>query len=136
MITRRALISSAATAAAVPRMLSAAAKPFPKGFLWGAATAGHQVEGNNLNSDCWLLEHLPESAFAEPSGDACDHYHLYPHDIHLLGELGFNTYRFSLVARTRCVSQIVDARRRADRRLAIVRQQKMQRWMIHEEQTA
>jgi hypothetical protein len=42
------------------------------------------------------LEHLPESAFAEPSGDACDHYHLYPHDIHLLGELGFNTYRFSL----------------------------------------
>jgi hypothetical protein len=39
-------------------------------------------------------------------------------------------------ARTRCVSQIVDARRRADRRLAMVRQQKMQRWMIHEEQTA
>ena len=39
-------------------------------------------------------------------------------------------------ARTRCVSQIVDARRRADRRLAIVRQQKMQRWIIHEQQTA
>jgi len=96
MITRRDLLSSVATAAAVPGILSAAAKPFPKGFLWGAATAGHQVEGNNLNSDCWLLEHLPESAFAEPSGDACDHYHLYPHDIRLLGELGFNTYRFSL----------------------------------------
>jgi beta-glucosidase len=96
MITRRALLSSVATAAAVPGMLSAAAKPFPKGFLWGAATAGHQVEGNNLNSDCWLLEHLPNSTFVEPSGDACDHYHLYPHDIRLLAELGFNTYRFSL----------------------------------------
>jgi beta-glucosidase len=96
MITRRALLSSSATAAALPSLLPAASKPFPKGFLWGAATAGHQVEGNNLNSDCWLLEHLPQSSFSEPSGDACDHYHLYPHDIRLLAELGFNTYRFSL----------------------------------------
>jgi beta-glucosidase len=96
MITRRALLSSVAAAAAVPGILPAAAKSFPKGFLWGAATAGHQVEGNNLNSDLWLLEHLPESTFAEPSGDACDQCHLYPHDIRLLAELGFNTYRFSL----------------------------------------
>jgi len=22
---------------------------FPNGFLWGAATAAHQVEGNNIN---------------------------------------------------------------------------------------
>jgi hypothetical protein len=50
------------------------ANPFPDGFLWGAATAAHQVEGNNTNSDIWLLEHLPETIFAEPSGDACDHY--------------------------------------------------------------
>ena len=32
---------------------------FPDGFLWGVATAAHQVEGNNVNSDTWLLEHLP-----------------------------------------------------------------------------
>ncbi len=95
-MTRRGVLGAVATAAAVPGVLSAATRPFPKGFLLGAATAGHQVEGNNLNSDCWLLEHLPESTFVEPSGDACDHYHLYPHDIRLLGELGFNTYRFSL----------------------------------------
>ncbi len=69
---------------------------FPNGFLWGAATAAHQVEGNNVNNDGWLLEHLPETMFAEPSGDACDHYHRYPQDIALLAELGFNTYRFSI----------------------------------------
>ena len=29
---------------------------FPKDFLWGTATAGHQVEGNNINSDWWKWE--------------------------------------------------------------------------------
>jgi beta-glucosidase len=71
-------------------------KAFPAKFLWGCATAGHQVEGNNTNSDLWALEHLPGSFFKEPSGDACDHYHLYPQDIAMLADLGFNTYRFSL----------------------------------------
>ena len=69
---------------------------FPKDFLWGAATAGHQVEGNNVNSENWVLEHLPGTIYAEPSGDACDHYHRYPQDIALLAELGFNAYRFSV----------------------------------------
>ena len=69
---------------------------FPKGFLWGAATAAHQVEGNNINSDVWVLEHVPKSPYAEPSGDACDHYHRYRADIALLAELGFNAYRFSI----------------------------------------
>ncbi len=50
---------------------------FLDGFLWGTATAAHQVEGNNINSDFWELEHLPDTIFAEPSGDACDHYRLY-----------------------------------------------------------
>jgi beta-glucosidase len=69
---------------------------FPKDFLWGAATSGHQVEGNNINSESWVLEHLPETIYVEPSGDACDHYHRYPEDIALLAELGFNAYRFSV----------------------------------------
>jgi beta-glucosidase len=69
---------------------------FPKGFLWGTATAAHQVEGNNVNNDVWLLEHVPGTIFTEPSGDACDHYHRYREDIALLAELGFNMYRFSL----------------------------------------
>ncbi len=69
---------------------------FPDGFLWGAATAGHQVEGGNVNADLWPLEWSPNSTFNEPSGDACDHYHRYPEDITTLAELGFTAYRFSL----------------------------------------
>ena len=59
---------------------------FPNGFLWGTATAAHQVEGNNINSDFWVMEHVPGTMFAEPSGDACDHYHRYRDDIALLVE--------------------------------------------------
>jgi beta-glucosidase len=74
----------------------AIAMKFPAGFRWGAATAAHQVEGANTNSDFWLLEHLDGTVFMEPSGDACDHYHRYPDDIALLASLGFNAYRFSI----------------------------------------
>jgi len=69
---------------------------FPQGFLWGTATAAHQVEGGNWNNDWWAWEHKPGSPCAEPSGDACDHYHRYRGDIGLLADLGFNAYRFSL----------------------------------------
>lgn len=69
---------------------------FPAGFLWGASTAGHQVEGGNVNADLWPLEWAEESVFTEPSGDACDHYHRYPEDIAIMADLGFNAYRFSL----------------------------------------
>ena len=69
---------------------------FPKGFLWGSATAAHQVEGNNINSESWVLENTPGTMYADPSGDAVDHYHRYAEDIALLAKLGFNTYRFSI----------------------------------------
>jgi len=69
---------------------------FPADFLWGTATAAHQVEGNNTNSDFWVMENVPDTVFAEPSGDAIDHYHRYPEDIALLAGLGFNSYRFSV----------------------------------------
>lgn len=71
-------------------------KSYPEGFLWGAATAAHQVEGNNINSDLWVMEHIPGSSFAEPSGDACDHYRLFRSDIQMLKDLGLNSYRFSI----------------------------------------
>src|ERR1700694_95551 len=94
---RRFLVSAGATALAGAATRASAAMPatrgFPKGFLWGAATAAHQVEGNNVNNDNWVLEHAKPTLFAEPSGDACDHYHRYGDDIKLLAELGFNTYR-------------------------------------------
>jgi beta-glucosidase len=69
---------------------------FPEGFLWGAATAAHQVEGNNVNSDLWVLEHIKPTLFVEPSLDACDHYYRFGKDIRLLASLGLNTYRFSI----------------------------------------
>ena len=69
---------------------------FPQGFLWGAATAGHQVEGSNTNSDVSTLEHVKPTIFAQSSGDACDQYQRYRDDIALLPSLGFNSYRFSV----------------------------------------
>ncbi|SEQ40506.1 family 1 glycosylhydrolase [Arthrobacter sp. OV608] len=67
---------------------------FPDGFLWGAATAGHQIEGNNVNSDWWARELTMPGM--ELSGDACDSYHRYREDIALLADAGLTSYRFSL----------------------------------------
>lgn len=69
---------------------------FEKGFLLGAATAAHQVEGNNFHSDFWTMEHFEHTTFSEPSLDAVDHYHRYEEDIRLLADAGLNAYRFSI----------------------------------------
>ena len=69
---------------------------FPKDFLLGASTAAHQVEGNNIHSDYWTMEQMKSTSFAEPSGDAVDHYHRYEEDIRLLAQAGLNCYRFSI----------------------------------------
>lgn len=69
---------------------------FEKGFLIGAATAAHQVEGNNKNSDYWAMEHMKYTSFAEPSMDAVDHYNRYEEDIKMMAEAGLNAYRFSI----------------------------------------
>ena len=69
---------------------------FPEGFMVGAATAAHQVEGNNIHSDYWAMEHMKHTSFNEPSMDAVDHYNRYEEDIHLMAEAGLNTYRFSI----------------------------------------
>ncbi|MCH3961641.1 MAG: family 1 glycosylhydrolase [Solobacterium sp.] len=69
---------------------------FKKEFLLGAATAAHQVEGNNIHSDYWVQENLPHSQFVEPSGLAVDHYNRYAEDIQLMKKAGLNAYRFSI----------------------------------------
>ena len=69
---------------------------FPSGFLWGTATAAHQVEGDNTNSDWWAWENKPGTPCKEPSGTAIEHFKRYPRDMALLAGLGFNTYRFSV----------------------------------------
>jgi len=68
----------------------------PKNFLLGAATAAHQVEGNNINSDFWIQENTKHTSFVEPSGRAVDHYNRYEEDIKLLKDAGLNAYRFSI----------------------------------------
>ncbi|MCR4676293.1 MAG: family 1 glycosylhydrolase [Sphaerochaetaceae bacterium] len=69
---------------------------FSDKFLLGAATAAHQVEGNNTNSDYWIQEHLEHSSFTEPSLDACDHYNRFEEDISLMASASLNAYRFSV----------------------------------------
>ncbi|UBU16420.1 glycoside hydrolase family 1 protein [Nonomuraea gerenzanensis] len=66
----------------------------PSGFLWGAATAPHQIEGNNVNSDWWQLEQAMPGM--QRSGDAIDSYHRYAEDMRLLAEAGLNAYRFGI----------------------------------------
>lgn len=100
-IGRRSFLGATATMAALPNLALAAGtrKPgrrFPKGFLWGAATAAHQIEGNNVNSDSWVVEHLRPTLFREVSGDAANSLEMWPADLDLVKSLGLNTYRFSL----------------------------------------
>ena len=69
---------------------------FSSEFFVGAATAAHQVEGNNRNSDCWAQEQMTHTSYAEPSLDAVDHYNHYEEDIQLMAGAGLNAYRFSI----------------------------------------
>jgi beta-glucosidase len=46
---------------------------FPNGFLWGSATAAHQVEGNNTNNTWYAWENQPGRIHnGDRSGLACD----------------------------------------------------------------
>jgi beta-glucosidase len=93
---------------------------FSKHFLWGAATAAHQVEGGNHNQwSVWELEnakaksvqavyHYDEyeswsrikdqanKAENYVSGDLADHYHRYEEDFDLLKQMNMNAFRFSV----------------------------------------
>ena len=71
---------------------------FPKGFLWGSATAGHQIEGNNVNSGHWAHEQelKKNNPNFEVSGSACNSYEMYAKDVKILKELGHQVYRMSL----------------------------------------
>jgi beta-glucosidase len=69
---------------------------FPPGFLWGAAIGAHQSEGNNVASDWWARENLPNSPVAERAGDAIDSYHRWREDMDLAAEAGLTDYRFGI----------------------------------------
>jgi len=67
---------------------------FPNGFLWGAATAAHQIEGNNVHNDWWRAEEA--GILPHRSGAACDSWNRWADDIRLLQDMGLNAYRFSV----------------------------------------
>ena len=69
---------------------------FPDGFLWGVASAGHQNEGGNTDSDTWFAEHVRPTVFREPSGRACNGWELWREDIDLAAGMNLNAYRFSV----------------------------------------
>lgn len=77
-------------------------REFPKGFLWGSATAAYQIEGSPLadgaGASIWQrFSHTPGKTVNGDTGDvACDHYRRYADDVKLMRELGMQAYRFSV----------------------------------------
>ena len=67
---------------------------FPQHFLWGAATAAHQVEGDNRWNDWWEYEQA--GRLPHQSGACCSHYEFYEQDFDLARGLGHNCHRFSV----------------------------------------
>ncbi len=108
-ISRRTLgglLAGASSAAMLPQVAHAAAptssRSFPKGFLWGSATASYQVEGANSEGgrgpSIWdTFSHTPGKVHGGDTGDiADDYFHKYTQDIALMKDLGLKSCRFSI----------------------------------------
>ena len=68
---------------------------FPKGFLWGTATASHQVEGNNTNNNWHAWEEAGHTV--HKSGLAADWWGgRWREDFDRAAETGQNAHRLSL----------------------------------------
>ncbi|WP_169749103.1 glycoside hydrolase family 1 protein [Ornithinibacillus californiensis] len=91
---------------------------FPEGFLWGGATAANQLEGgyNEGGRGLNIADVLPggkirktvrqnpnfdytidKETYTYPNHEAIDFYHRYKEDIALFAEMGFKTYRMSIM---------------------------------------
>jgi beta-glucosidase len=112
-LTRRQFGKTVAAAAAatyagvaLPRFALGEPQPsmlhYPKGFLWGCATAAYQIEGGAADDgrgpSVWdTFSHTPGKTNHGETGDvADDSYHLYKEDVQLLKNLGVSTYRMSI----------------------------------------
>lgn len=71
---------------------------FPRGFLWGTATAAHQVEGNNTKNNWWAWEQEPgRIIYDHKSGRACDWWGgRWREDFDLAAAGGQNAHRLSI----------------------------------------
>ena len=89
--------SAAQTATTAPNE-----RRFPDGFLWGTATASHQIEGawneDGKGPSIWdTFAHTPGKIKNGDTGDvANDHYHRYKEDDALMKDIGATAYRFSI----------------------------------------
>lgn len=85
---------------------------FPKGFLWGGATAANQCEGGwnvggkgpstadvatagEVDKARIYMDEIKDDVYY-PSHEAIDFYHHYQEDIALFAEMGFKCYRMSI----------------------------------------
>jgi len=71
---------------------------FPKGFLWGTATASHQVEGSNNNNN-WAAWETKEGRIrnGDKAGLACDWWGgRWKEDLDRAAEAGQNAHRLSI----------------------------------------
>ncbi|MBQ6560042.1 MAG: family 1 glycosylhydrolase [Erysipelotrichaceae bacterium] len=85
---------------------------FPKGFLWGGATAANQIEGayNEGGKGLSVADvmvaggyNIPriitdgvQDGYYYPNHNAIDFYHTYKEDIALFAEMGFKIFRMSI----------------------------------------
>jgi len=69
---------------------------FPDDFLWGSATAGHQVEGNNIHSNWWAWEQQGLVNDGTRSGRACDYWNRYADDHALMQAYGHRIFRLGI----------------------------------------
>ncbi len=70
---------------------------FPEGFLFGAATSSHQVEGGNVHNDWWDWEQAGKIADGSTSGDAAGWWDgKAEEDLAEAARLGHRAHRMSL----------------------------------------
>ncbi len=67
---------------------------FPDGFIWGVATAGHQIEGSNVFSDWYTWEHQGKVKNGDTSDIACGSWENLDRDLEAVKALGVKAYRF------------------------------------------
>lgn len=77
-------------------------KIFPRGFVWGCATAAYQIEGaareDGRGESIWdRYCAIPGNVQNGDTGDvACDHYHCFTQDVAMMKAMGLKAYRFSI----------------------------------------
>lgn len=73
---------------------------FSKDFLWGAASAAHQVEGawleDGKTAGIWDALCEGHVVHGENGSVACDHYHRFREDVAIMKKMGLKSYRFSV----------------------------------------